>query len=102
MGQSLGNALSLKPDREERFVSLYGAFDRGFATLKNRIRLGRELEQPIKILQPLFSSTALHLIMGNMGAFRTCLEESETLAKQTGESDILKATLGLSKLASQV
>ena len=98
----LEDALSLKPDREERFASLYGAFDRGFATLKNRIRLGRELEQPIKILQPLFSSTALHLIMGNMGAFRTCLEESETLAKQTGESDILKATLGLSKLASQV
>ena len=98
----LEDALSLKPDREERFASLYGAIDRGFATLKNRIRLGRELEQPIKILQPLFSSTALHLIMGNMGAFRTCLAESETLAKQTGESDILKATLGLSKLASQV
>lgn len=98
----LEDALSLKPHREERFASLYGAFDRGFATLKNRIRLGRELEQPIKILQPLFSSTALHLIMGNMGAFRTCLAESETLAKQTGESDILKATLRLSKLASQV
>ena len=98
----LEDALSLKPDREERFASLYGAFDRGFATLQNRIRLGRELEQPMKILQPLFDSTALHLIIGDMGAFRNCLEESETLAKQTGESDILKATLGISKLASQV
>jgi tetratricopeptide (TPR) repeat protein len=98
----LEDALSLKPDRDERFASLYGAFDRGIATLQNRIRLGRELEQPMKILQPLFSSTALHLIMGNMGAFRTCLEESETLAKQTGENDILKATLRISKLASQV
>ena len=68
----------------------------------NLNEIGRELEQSMKILQPLFSSTALHLIMGNMGAFRTCLEESETLAKQTGESDILKATLGISKLASQV
>jgi hypothetical protein len=56
----------------------------------------------MKILQPLFSSTALHLIIGNMGAFKTCLDESETLAKQTGQSDILKATMGISKLASQV
>jgi tetratricopeptide (TPR) repeat protein len=98
----LEDALSLKTNREERFASLYGAFDRGFATLQNRIRMGRELEQPKKILQPLFSSTALHLITGNMGAFKTCLEESETLAKQTGQSDILKATWGISKLASQV
>ena len=98
----LGDALILKPDRDERFASLYGAFDRGFATLQNRIRLGRELEQPIKILQPLFSSTALHLITGNMGAFNTCLDESERLAKQTGHSDILRATLGISRLASKV
>ena len=95
-------ALSQKPDREERFASLYGAFDRGFATLQNRIRMGRELEQPMKILQPLFSSTALHLITGNMGAFKTCLEESETLAKQNGQSEILKATLGISRLANKV
>jgi tetratricopeptide (TPR) repeat protein len=98
----LEDALSLKTNREERFASLYGAFDRGFATLQNRIRMGRELEQPKKILQPLFSSTALHLITGNMEVFKTCLEESETLAKQTGQSDILKATWGISKLASQV
>jgi tetratricopeptide (TPR) repeat protein len=98
----LEDALSLKPDRDERFASLYGAFDRGFATLQNRILLGRELEQPMKILQPLFSSTALHLITGNMEEFKTCLEESETLAKQTGQSDILKATFGISKLANRV
>ncbi len=98
----LEDALSIETDRDERFASLYGAFDRGFATLQNRIRLGRELEKPIKILQPLFSSTALHLIEGNMGAFKTSLEESESLAKQIGHSDILKATLGISKLASQV
>ena len=98
----LEDALSLKTNREERFASLYGAFDRGLATLQNRIRMGRELEQPKKILQPLFSSTALHLITGNMEEFKTCLEESETLAKQTGQSDILKATFGISKLANRV
>ena len=98
----LGDALSLKTDRDNRFVSLYGAFDRGFATLQNRIRLGRELEQPMKILQPLFSSTALHLIEGNLEAFKNCLEESEKLAKQIGHREILGATLGISRLASQI
>lgn len=98
----LEEALALSPEREERFLSLYGAFDRGFATLQNRIRMGRELGQPIKILQPLFSSAALHLITGNTGAFKTCLDESETLAKQTGQSDILKAALGISRLADKV
>ena len=94
----LEDALSLKPEREERFVSLYGAFDRGVATLQNRIRLGRELEQPMKILQPLFSSTALHLIIGNMGAFKTCLEESVALAQQLDQTDILKAAQAIKLL----
>ena len=99
--QILENALNLKTDKNNRFVSLYGAFDRGLVTLQNRIRLGRELEQPMKILQPLFSSIALHLIEGNWEAFKTCLEESEALAKQMGHKDILKATLGISMLADQ-
>ena len=99
--QILENALNLKTDKDNRFVSLYGAFDRGLVTLQNRIRLGRELEQPMKILQPLFSSIALHLIEGNWEAFKTCLEESEALAKQMGHKDILKATVGISMLADQ-
>ena len=97
----LENALNLKTDRDKRFVSLYGAFDRGLETLQNRIRLGRELEQPMKVLQPLFSSIVLYLIEGNWEAFKTCLEESELLAKQIGHRDILKATFGVSRLAGQ-
>ena len=97
----LENALNLKTDKNNRFVSLYGAFDRGLSTLQNRIRLGRELEQPMKILQPLFSSIALHLIEGNWEVFKTCLEESEVLAKQIGHRDILKAILKISQLADQ-
>ena len=99
--QILENALNLKTDKDNRFVSLYGAFDRGLVTLQNRIRLGRELEQPMKILQPLFSSIALHLIEGNWEVFKTCLEESEVLAKQNGHRDILKAILKISLLADQ-
>jgi tetratricopeptide (TPR) repeat protein len=94
----LEDALSLKPEREERFASLYGAFDRGVATLQNRIRLGRELEQPMKILQPLLSSTALHLIAGNSEELKTCLDESVTLAQQLGQSDILKAAQSIKLL----
>tara|TARA_Y100001960_G_scaffold94166_1_gene101515 strand:- start:251 stop:919 length:669 start_codon:yes stop_codon:yes gene_type:complete len=99
--QILENALNLNTDKDKRFVSLYGAFDRGLATLQNRIRIGRELEQPMKILQPLFSSIALHLIERNWKAFKTCLEESEMLAKQIGHKDILKAIKGVSVLAAQ-
>jgi len=98
----LEDALNQKSDREERFASLYGAFDRGISTLQNRIRLGRELEQPLKILQPLFSSTAIHLITGNMVELKRCLDESEALAKETGQTDILNAILGVSKLAAKV
>jgi tetratricopeptide (TPR) repeat protein len=87
----LKDALSLKPEREERFASLYGAFDRGVATLQNRIRLGRELEQPMKILQPLFSSSALHLIVGNLEELKTSLDESVELAQQLSQTDIIKA-----------
>ena len=94
----LEDALSLKPTREERFASLYGAFDRGIVTLKNRVRLGRELEQPMKILQPLFSSTALHLIIGNFEEFNTYLDESMTLAQQLNQADILKAAEEIKRL----
>jgi tetratricopeptide (TPR) repeat protein len=87
----LKDALNQKMGKDERFPSLYGAFDRGIATLENRVRLGRELEQPMKILQPLFSSTALHLIIGNFEELKICLDESVTLAQQLGQTDILKA-----------
>ena len=98
----LEDALNQKSDREDRFTSLYGAFDRGLSTLQNRIRLGRELEQPLKILQPLFSSSAIHLITGNMAELKICLDESEALAKELGQKDILKAILGISNLAAKV
>ena len=94
----LEDALRLKPNREEQFASLYGAFDRGVVTLKNRIRLGRELEQPMKVLQPLFSSTALHLIIGNLEEFNNYLDESIILAQQLNQVAILKAAEEIKRL----
>ena len=53
--ENIKDALNQNTGKDERFESLYGAFDRGIVNFHNRIRLGRELEKPIKILQPLFN-----------------------------------------------
>ena len=44
---------------EGRFASVQGALERGTVTLQNRVRMGRELQDPLKILQPLFSVCVL-------------------------------------------
>jgi len=97
--ENIKNALSQNAGKDERFESLYGAFDRGIVNLHNRIRLGRELEKPMKILQPLFASTALHIILGNFEELKTCLNESMVLAKQLNQTDILRASEGIKRLA---
>ena len=97
--ENIKDALSQNAVKDKRFVSLYGAFDRGIINLHNRIRLGRELEKPMKILQPLFASTALHIIVGNFEELKTCLNESMVLAEQLNQSDILRAAEGIKLLA---
>lgn len=84
---------------DKRFTSLYGAFDRGITSLQNRVRMGRELENPLKILQPLFSSSALFLVTGNLDEMNSSLNESVLLAEQLGKEDILIAARGLRKMA---
>ena len=96
--ENIKNALSQNAGKDERFESLYGAFDRGSVNLHNRIRLGRELEKPMKILQPLFASTALHIILGNFEELKTCLNESMVLAEQLNQTDILRAAEGIKLL----
>lgn len=95
----LKEALSQKVEADKRFASLYGAFDRGISTLQNRVRMGRELQDSVKILQPLFSSTALYLVTKNLDEFKSCLDESVTLAEQLGKADILTAAQGIRLLA---
>ena len=97
--ENIKDALSQNTGKDERFESLYGAFDRGIVSLHNRIRLGRELEKPMKILQPLFASTALHIIVGNFKEFETCLNESMVLAEQLNQGDILRAAEGIKLLS---
>ena len=97
--ENIKDALSQNTGKDERFESLYGAFDRGIVNLHNRIRLGRELEKPMKILQPLFASTALHIIVGNFEELETCLNESMLLAEQLNQGDILRAAESIKLLA---
>ena len=85
---------------EQRFASLYGAFDRGIATLQNRVRLGRELQKPLKILQPLFSICALYWVVGNREQFKVCLDEAVALAQSLIKTDILQAAKDLKKIAN--
>jgi len=97
--ENIKDALSQNTGKDERFKSLYGAFDRGIVNLQNRIRLGRELEKPMKILQPLFASAALHIIVGNFEELETCLNESMLLAEQLNQGDILRAAESIKLLA---
>ena len=53
----------------------------------------------MKILQPLFASTALHIIVGNFKELKTCLNESMDLAEKLNQSDILRAAEGIKLLA---
>ena len=85
---------------EPRFASLFGALDRGIATLQNRVRLGRELQKPLKILQPLFSICALYWVVGNREQFKVCLDEAVALAQSLNKTDILQAAKDLKKIAN--
>jgi len=100
--ETLKDALRQNDEKkvEQRFASLYGAFERGIATLQNRVRMGRELQAPIKILQPLFSASALYLITGKMDKLKSSLDESISLAEQLGKADILNAAKDLKKMAN--
>ena len=97
--ENIKDALSQNTGKDKRFESLYGAFDRGIVNLHNRIRWGRELEKPLKILRPLFASTGLHIILGNFEELKTCLNESMVLAEQLNQTDILRAAEGIKLLA---
>jgi len=98
----LKDALRLNEEKkvEQRFASLYGAFERGIATLKNRVRMGRELQDSLKILQPLFSMCPLYWVIGDHEQFKVCLDESLVLAESLNNTDILNAAKDLKKMAN--
>lgn len=82
----------------ERFASVRGALERGVATLQNRVRMGRELQDALKILQPLFSVCALYRVLGDWDQFDICLDEAVVLAGALNKADILNAAKDLKNL----
>lgn len=83
---------------DDRFASVQGALERGTVTLQNRIRMGRELQDPLKILQPLFSVCVLYRMLGDREQFDLCFDEAVVLAESLNKTDILNAAKDLSRL----
>ena len=83
---------------EVRFASVQGALARGTVTLQNRVRMGRELQDPLKILQPLFSVCVLYRMLGDREQFNICFDEAVALAESLNKTDILNAAKDLSRL----
>jgi tetratricopeptide (TPR) repeat protein len=89
-----------KPNPDEQsnddaYASLFEALERGVQTLKNRVRLGREQNDPLKILQPLFSMIPLYLFTGRGGEVELLLHEAGSLAKALHKKDIMDMILKL-------
>ena len=88
------NSLSV----DDRFMTVKGALERGVSTLKNRIRMGRDLQDSLKVLQPLFSVCVLHRVLGNRKDFQVCLDEALALARSLNKTDIINAADNLKNL----
>ncbi len=64
--------------------------ERGVSILENRIRLAREQNDPLKLLQPLFSLAPLYLFTGRETGMDALLKEAASLAESLGKHDILE------------
>lgn len=80
--------LGEQPD-DETYAPLFEALERGVQTLHNRVRLGREQNDRLKILQPLFSMTPLYLFTGKQSEMKPLLQEAGALAEALHKKDIL-------------
>jgi tetratricopeptide (TPR) repeat protein len=77
-----------QPD-DETYASLFEALERAVQTLHNRVRLGRDQKNPLKILQPLFSMIPLYLFTGRENEVEALLEEAASLATELGKKEFL-------------
>ncbi len=89
-------------EETQDYLPLKQALERGVATLENRIRLAREQNDPLRLLQPLFSLAPLHLFTGNKTAMQALLQEAEPLAEQLGKQDILEVLPQLRALMEEM
>lgn len=85
------NSNTGKPATEEDVAPLQKALERGAAVLRNRVRLGRERNDDVKILQPMFSMIPLLLFTGGAGGIEPLLKEAGFLAERLRRKDILDA-----------
>ncbi len=77
------------------------AIERGMVTLQNRIRLGREQGDPLKILQPLFAMIPLYLFTAKKNEIEPLLQEATSLAEQVQKKDIQEAIPKLRALVAK-
>ncbi len=74
------------------------ALERAVGTLENRIRLGREQGDPLKILQPLFAMIPLYLFTEKTNEIDPLLQEAISLAKRLQKKDIQEVIPRLQEL----
>jgi hypothetical protein len=77
------------------------ALERAVATLENRVRLGREQGDVLKILQPLFAMIPLYLFTARKNEIDPLLQEAASLAEQLQKKDIQDAILKLRALVAR-
>ena len=85
----------------EEYSSLHAALERGVATLQNRVRLGREQNDDMKTLQPIFSMVPLLLFTGRKSDIEPILIEAHSLAERLRKKDILDAAPQMRNLVEE-
>ena len=86
-----------KPEEGE-YSFIREAIERAVVTLQNRIRLGREQGDALKILQPLFAMIPLYLFTARKNEIDPLFREATALAEQLQKKDIQNAVPGLQVL----
>jgi tetratricopeptide (TPR) repeat protein len=80
---------------------LASALERAVVTLENRVRLGRESGDALKILQPLFAMIPLYLFTARKNETDLFLQEAASLATQLQKRDIQDAIPRLKALIAR-
>lgn len=86
---------------EDDYFFLSEAMERGVVTLQNRVQLGREQGDPLKILQPLFAMIPLYLFTAKKNEIEPLLQEVTSLAEQLLKKDIQDAIPKLRALVAK-
>ena len=83
-----GSPPTAHKEEGKKYIFFREAIERAVGTLQNRIRLGQEQGDPLKILQPLFAMIPLYLFTARKNEIDPLLREATALAKQLQKKDI--------------